>query len=157
VQGAIHLRAAILAARAADRDRAQAHLDAAQALVVPEHDGANPYATKFGATNVDIHQVAVPVELADGTTAVHRAASIRLPGQTAPSREGHYWIDLSRGWLMHGDRQQALDCLHRDRRTAPQLTRYHPQVRQVVQTLAAQDARSTQTLAGFAAWCGINT
>jgi hypothetical protein len=57
---------------------------------------------------------------------------------------------------MHGDRQRALDCLQQARRIAPQLTRYHPQVRHTVQTLAVQDSRSTHTLAGFAAWCGIN-
>jgi hypothetical protein len=80
---------------------------------------------------------------------------VTLPPNTAPSRVGHYWMDLSRAWLLHGDRRQALDSLHQARRIAPQLTRYHPQVRETGHTLAIQDARSTVTLRNFAAWCGI--
>ncbi|MFD7658461.1 helix-turn-helix domain-containing protein [Actinosynnema sp. NPDC059797] len=156
IRGALHLRAAILAARTSNADLAESHLAEADALTAPGQEQANFYATKFSGSNVDIHRVAVPVELADGTTAVTRAASVRLPATTAPSRSGHYWIDLSRAWLLHGDRRHALDALHQARRIAPQLTRYHPQVHDTVQTLAANDARATGSLAHFAAWCGVN-
>ncbi|MGH4019318.1 MAG: helix-turn-helix domain-containing protein [Pseudonocardiaceae bacterium] len=157
VWGALHLRAAILAARAADPDLAETHLAEAQALAAPGQDQANYYGTKFSAPNVAIHRVAVPVELLDGTTAVHRAASVCLPAATAPSRVGAYWIDVARGWLLHGDRGNALDALQTARRIAPQLTRYHPQVHDIVQTLAARDHRATATLPRFAAWCGVRT
>ncbi|MFC6091749.1 hypothetical protein [Saccharothrix lopnurensis] len=156
VRGALHLRAAILAARTSNTDLAESHLTEADALTAPGQEQANFYGTKFSAPNVDIHRVAVPVELSDGTTAISRAASIHLPATTAPSRSGHYWIDLSRGWLLHGDRRRALEALHQARRIAPQLTRYHPQVHDTVHTLAANDARSTDSLAHFAAWCGIH-
>lgn len=155
IRGALHLRAAIIAARATNSDLAAEHLGVARSLAVDGQDEINFYGTKFGAPNVAIHEVAVPVELADGTTAVTRAAHLRLPEHTAPSRIGHYWIDLARGWLLHGDRGRALDCLQVARRVAPQLTRYHPQVRETVHVLAAQDARSTRSLPHFAAWCGI--
>ncbi|MFR9728197.1 helix-turn-helix domain-containing protein [Saccharopolyspora sp. MS10] len=155
VRGAVHLRAAILAARTTDADLAETHLREARAMVRDGQDEANHYGTKFGATNVDIHGVAVPVELADGTTAVTRAATVALPEHTAPSRSGHYWIDLSRGWLLHGDRRRSLECLQTARRIAPQLTRFHPQVHETVQSLAASDARSTNSLSHFAAWCGM--
>lgn len=155
VRGALHLRAAIIAARATNPDLAADHLTAARSLAVNGQDEANFYGTKFGPPNVSIHDIAVPVELADGTTAVSRAADVTLPPTTAPSRVGHYWIDLSRAWLLHGDRRQALDSLHQARRIAPQLTRYHPQVRETVHTLAIQDARTTGSLRNFAAWCGI--
>ncbi|WP_028477035.1 hypothetical protein [Nocardia sp. CNY236] len=157
VQGALHLRAAILAARTCDADLADAHLAEAAASTAPGQERANCYGTKFSSANVDIHRVAVPVELADGTTAVTRAAEIRLPNGTAPSRAGHYWIDLSRAWLLHGDRRHALDALHTARRIAPQLTRYHPQVHETVRALAANDARSAHSLANFAAWCGVRS
>ncbi len=121
----------------------------------PGQEEANFYGTKFGIPNVDSHRVAIPVELADGTTAINRATSIRLPSDTAPSRAGHYWIDLSCGWLLHGNRARALESLHTARRIAPQLTRYHPQVHETVHALAARDIRSTGSLAHFAAWCGI--
>lgn len=155
VRGALHLRAAITAARLTDRDLADAHLLEAQRLARPEQEEANFYGTKFGQPNVDIHRVAVPVELADGTTAVNRASTVRLPAGTAPSRAGHYWIDLSRGWLLHGDRKRTLASLEAARLIAPQVTRYHPQVHETVQSLAISDKRSTASLARFAAWCGI--
>jgi transcriptional regulator with XRE-family HTH domain len=155
IRGALHLRAAILAARAADSSLAESHLAEAHALATPDQDKANFYGTKFGLPNVDIHRVAVPVELADGTTAVKRAASVRLPPCTAPSRSGHYWIDLAQGWLLHGDRRRALESLQAARRIAPQLTRYHPQVHETVQALATSGTRSTAGLASFAAWCSI--
>jgi transcriptional regulator with XRE-family HTH domain len=136
-------------------DLAADHLTAARSLAVNGQDEANFYGTKFGLANVSIHDVAVPVELADGTTAVARAADVTLPANTAPSRIGHYWIDLARAWLLHGDRRRALDSLQQARLIAPQLTRYHPQVRETVHTLASQDARSTGSLPHFAAWCGI--
>jgi transcriptional regulator with XRE-family HTH domain len=155
VRGALHLRAAIIAARATNSDLAAAHLSAARSLAISGQDEANFYGTKFGLPNVSIHDVAVPVELTDGTTAVARAADVTLPANTAPSRIGHFWIDLARAWLLHGDRRQALNSLQRARRIAPQLTRYHPQVRETVHTLATQDIRSTDSLPHFAAWCGI--
>jgi hypothetical protein len=106
---------------------------------------------------VNIHDIAVPVELADGTTAVSRAADVTLPPTIAPSRVGHYWIDLSRAWLLHGDRRQALDSLHQARRIAPQLTRYHLQVRETVHTLAIQDARTSGSLRNYSSKRSANT
>jgi transcriptional regulator with XRE-family HTH domain len=72
VRGALHLRAAIIAARATAPDLAADHLAAARSLALNGQDEANFYGTKFGPPNVSIHDVAVPVELADGTTAVTR-------------------------------------------------------------------------------------
>ena len=155
VRGALRLRAAIIAARASNSDLADEHLTAARSLAVDGQDEANFYGTKFGVPNVSIHHVAVPVELADSTTAITRADGVMLPAHTAPSRAGHYWIDLARAWLLHGDRRRVLDSLRTARRIAPQLTRYHPQVHETVHTLATQNARCTSDLPRFAAWCGI--
>jgi transcriptional regulator with XRE-family HTH domain len=157
VRGTLHLRAAIIAARATNSDLADEHLVVARSLAVEGQDEANFYNTNFGLPNVTIHEVSVPMELADGTTAVTRAANARLPAHTAPTRVGHYWVDLARAWLLHGDRHRALDSLEQARRIAPQLTRYHPQVHETVHILAARDAQSTASLRRFAAWCGIQT
>ncbi len=157
IRGALHLRAAIIAARAADPDLAADHLTTARSLTVDGQDETNYYGTKFGLPNVDIHHVAVSVELDDSTTAMTRAAQVTLPASTAPARVGRYWIDLARAWLLHGDRHRALDSLQHAQRIAPQLTRYHPQVHDTVHILTAQDARSTASLRHFATWCGIRT
>lgn len=155
VLGALDLRAAVLAARTGNTDLANDYLSAAATRTTPRQEQANHYGTKFSTANVDIHRVAVPVELSDGTTAVSRAATINLPRGAAPSRTGHYFIDLSRAWLLHGDRTRALESLNTARTIAPQLTRYHPQVHETVRALAVSDSRSTTSLSNFAAWCGV--
>lgn len=157
IRGALHLRAALIAARATNPGLAADYLTAARSLAVDGQDEANYYGTKFGLPNVDIHHVAVPVELDDGATAISRAADVTLPGNTAPARVARYWIDLARAWLLHGDRRQALDSLQHAQQIAPQLTLYHPQVHDIVHILTAQDARSTASLRHFADWCGIRT
>jgi hypothetical protein len=59
--------------------------------------------------------------------------------------------------VIHGDRTGALEALHRARQIAPLATRYHPQVRETVATLAESDRRRTDTLAGFARWVGLTS
>ena len=78
VKGALHLRAALIAARATNSDLAAEHMVIARSLAIDGQDEANFYDTKFGPSNVAIHEVAIPVELADGTTAVTQAAQVRL-------------------------------------------------------------------------------
>lgn len=80
-----------------------------------------------------------------------------LRGDGAPrERVGHYWMDLARGWLLHGDRERALASLIKARHTAPQQTRYHPMVHETVRMLARPDRLRSDTVAAFAAWCGIS-
>ncbi|MGW1743178.1 hypothetical protein ACWCPQ_30715 [Nocardia sp. NPDC001965] len=155
VRGALHLRGSILAARALDTDAAESHLREAHGIaeaVAPTR--YRNYGTGFRPSNVDIHSVAVPVELSDWTTAVTRAEQVRLPPSVAPSRVGHHYIDLSRAWLLHGDKQRALSSLERARAVAPELTRNHPQVHETVRALA-HTRRGTDTLARFAKWADV--
>jgi len=154
-RGAMHLRSAIIAARRHDAATSDAHLAEARDLAshLPVH--ANFYDTAFCTPNVHIHSVAAAVEMRDGTTAVARNASNPLPPGTMRSRVAHHNIDLSRAWLLHGDRAKALDALNIARRIAPQQTRYHPMVTETVLTLARADRRRSDTLCSFAAWMGI--
>lgn len=155
VKAQLHLRQAIAEARLGKPDRADEYITEARRLVatgVPERPYYNVNATE---TNVDIHWVAVSVELSDGTTAVSRAEQVQIPAHAEPSRAGHHWIDVARAWTLHGDRTQALNALNRARRITPQQTRYHPQVHETVHLLAENDRRATDSLAGFARWAGI--
>ncbi|MEU1547208.1 helix-turn-helix domain-containing protein [Nocardia sp. NPDC005745] len=155
VRGALHLRGAILSARALDSDAADSHIQEARGIAAAiGADKYRNYGTGFRPSNVDIHSVAVPVELSDGTTAVARAEQIRLPASVAPSRAGHHWIDVSRAWLLHGDKDRALAGLDQARRIAPELTRNHPQVHETVRVLA-NARRGTDQLARFAMWANI--
>jgi transcriptional regulator with XRE-family HTH domain len=151
----LHLRQAIFAARAGRADDADAHIAVAREIVdrgVPE---APYFDIRANRSNVDIHSVAVPVELLDGTTAVARAESIRLDDEAESSRAGHHYIDVARAWVLHGDRDRALRSLLTARRISPQQTRYHPSVRETLHAIAAADRRSTDSLSGFARWAGI--
>lgn len=153
----LHLRQAVFSARAGRAQDADAHI--AEARDVVDHGvPASPYvdilATRF---NVDIHFVAVPVEMSDGTTAVARADDLHLDDQQEGFRErvGHHYIDLARAWVLHGKRDRALQSLQTARQISPQRTRYHPSVRETLHTIAAADRRSTDSLAGFARWAGV--
>lgn len=155
--GNLHLKSGLAAARAGDRAGADAHL--AEAKETADRIGADrdDYRLCFGPTNVKIWSVGLAVEMLDGTEAIKRANSFTPPPPSAPrERVGHHWIDLARGYLLHGDHQRTLVTLHQARRTAPQQTRYHPQVHETVRALARAEKRRTDTLANFVGWLGIS-
>jgi hypothetical protein len=156
MHGVLHLKSGLAAARAGDDDLSDGHLAEAQHAARHVTRGSDYYRLAFDVDSVNIWAVGLAVERRDGTEAVKRAASIEPFSPTAPrERVGHHWIDLARGLQLHGDRAASLDALQRARRISPLQTRYHPQVRETVATLAATDRRRTDSLAGFARWLGL--
>lgn len=153
--GNLHLKSGLAAARAGRRDTADAHLAEATETATRIGTDRDDYRLCFGPTNVQIWSVGLAVEMLDGTEAVERSAKVRLPAGTPRERAGHHYIDLARAFLLHGDRNGAFSSLQTARRIAPTQTRYHPMVHETIRALARQEARSTETLRGFAAWCGI--
>lgn len=155
VYGVLHLRSAVLAARANDGATAWAHhaeaSDAARLL----GEERNDYGVEFGPSNVAIHSVALPVELGDGTTAIQRAEGMILPSTVPPVRVGRHYIDVARGYLMHGDRQRCLHALLAAERHAPQQARNHPSVREMVGTLVRLDRAGKRNLLGLARRVGL--
>ena len=155
VRVALHLGEALANARIGSADRAQGHLTRVRDLIgrgIPAH----PYPTVTATeANLDIHTVAVPLELGDPTTALARAEQIKIPTGEEPARLGRYFIDLAQAATLHGDHTQALHALQQARACAPQLVRYHPQARETVHLLTEHDRRANDTLAGFARWAGI--
>jgi transcriptional regulator with XRE-family HTH domain len=153
--GNLHLKSGLAASRAGDAATADGHLQEAQETANRIGVDRDDYRLAFGPTNVQIWGVALAVERLDGTTAVRRAAGFEPPATTPPERTAHHWIDLARGYFLHGSRQDSLNTLLRAREVAPQMTRFHPQVRETVTALAEADRRSTRSLAGFARWVGV--
>jgi tetratricopeptide (TPR) repeat protein len=152
--GNLHLKSGLAAARAGDGATADAHWAAAQEAAA--HTGErDDYRLAFGPTNVAIWGVGLAVERCDGTLAVTRASTTVLPTGTPRERSGHHFIDLARGYQLHGNREAALQALNKARRLSPQQTRYHPSVRETVLTLAEQDRRTTESLSTFARWAHI--
>jgi len=152
--GNLHLKSALAAARGGDRDAADCHL--AEARETANRIGADrdDYRLCFGPTNVNIWSVGIAVEMMDGTEAVKRANSFAIPSGAPRERVGHHWIDLARGYLLHGDHQRAIGTLMRAKETAPQQTRYHPMVHETIRTLARIKRRS-DPITRLAAWAGV--
>jgi transcriptional regulator with XRE-family HTH domain len=149
----LHLRNAVLSARAGHLDRADEYVERARAM---RRDGQTSYrGVDASELNIDVHWCALPVEALDGAEAVRRGAQVQLDGQGTPERLGHHHIDQARAWLLHGDRKRCLEELNAARQVTPFNTRHHPSVHETVLALAAADRRKTDSLAGFAKWAGI--
>ncbi|WP_184541370.1 helix-turn-helix domain-containing protein [Streptosporangium becharense] len=135
--GGLQLRAAITAARKNDADEAWSrHALAAEAVArLGQRQHANYYDLCTIQPNIDIHGVAIAVELGDGPEAVRRGETVRLPKNLQASRVGHHHLDYARGLLWCGKREAALNELERAEKVAPLLIRNHPMARQAVRTL----------------------
>jgi len=158
VYGSLHLRSAVLAARAGRRQQSDSHLAAARDIAAAVPEAANHYGMEFGPANVGLHEVSAAVEMADGTLAITRATRMEARDHLTvlpPERIGHYQIELARGWLYHGDRQRALRVLRSARRVSPQQVRNHPMVRETVRAIAHAEPRPSNDLRSFASWLGI--
>ena len=155
VWGNLHLKSGLAAARAGNRDLADAHLGEAKHTAQRIGKDRDDYQLCFGPTNVNIWSVGLAVEMLDGTEAVKRSEKFTIPATTQRERVGHHFIDLARGYLLHGDKKKAFTTLHAAKNTAPTQTRYHPMVHETIRVLAREETRTTDSIRGFAAWCGL--
>jgi transcriptional regulator with XRE-family HTH domain len=154
LRGSLHLRAAVVAGRAKDRNQADGHLEEARTLA--EVTGELPdYGLTWGMPNVGIHAVAIASELEDYDQAIRLAEQVRIPRGWTRSRAGHHWMDMAKIHAWAGDRTQALHCLERARRVSPQQTKYHPTTRETVVQLRRRERSRSGSLARFAAWVGL--
>ena len=137
--GSLHLRAAVVAARAGDASTAWDHYNEARS--VSRRAGQQPldrYLTNFVPGNITIHGCAIAVELRDWDEAARRSAAVTdtVLRSVSPERQAHHRIDTARAHQETGHRDAALDELLAADRTAPQMTRYHPSARSVAAHLA---------------------
>lgn len=156
VTGKLHLRASFIAARAKDPTRAAEFLalgeEAAQRI---GRDVPDVYWLSFGPTDVAQYRVETQVDLEQMPEAVQAAKQIRFPAGYSPTRVGRHYIDLSRAYVEMGRNEQALKTLKRARKTAGQLVRYHPTVREVVGALVRRQRRLSEELTSLAVWVGM--
>ncbi|WP_063040671.1 helix-turn-helix domain-containing protein [Nocardia grenadensis] len=152
--GGLHLQSGLAASRSGKRDLADEHLAEAREAARRLGDDRDRILS-FGPTNVAIWSVALPVEAMDAATALSRAQTVVIPATTPKERAGHHYIDLSRAFLLQGDRGRALESLSIAKRIAPAQTRYNPMVRETVRALARAEARKVDAVHGLAVWCGI--
>ncbi|PWW53121.1 hypothetical protein DFQ13_116111 [Actinokineospora spheciospongiae] len=148
--GALHMRAAVVAARAGKSDRAAEHLREARwaADAVPEGIYSG---TAFGLSSLRIHELAVAVELGD-SSGIEAAGRWDPPDHLPAERRSHYYIDLARARLSIGQQESAYLSLLSARRAAPEHTRTHPQVRQSLSMLLRVHRAPDPGLLDLAAW-----
>ncbi|WP_232211816.1 helix-turn-helix domain-containing protein [Saccharomonospora halophila] len=154
VSGNLHLKSGLAAARSGDLATADSHWKEADEAARRLGTDRDDYRLCFGPTNVNIWSVGLAVEAMDGTEAVKRAGRFDIPPETQRERAGHHWIDVARGFLLHGDHDRATRSLYKAREVAPQQARYHPMVHETIRTLA-RARRRADPVARLATWAGV--
>ncbi|MFF4013419.1 helix-turn-helix domain-containing protein [Streptomyces sp. NPDC001717] len=154
--GALHMRTAVVAARAGSADAAYDHLNAARTLAqgLPE---AVYLGTSFGPSSVRIHEVAVSVSL--GGDHIGRALDIARewsPGPEIPAeRRSGFWIEVARARLWSGHPDGAFNCLKEARKQAPQHVREHPWAREDIGKILRLKRAPDESLTSYAEWIGV--
>lgn len=151
IYGALHMRAAVTAARAGYAVRAGEHLDEARSIArrVPEGEY---HGTAFGPASVRIHRVTLAVDLAD-TDAALRFADDWVPPTAIPAeRRSHYFVDLGRAYLQAGEYDRAIRALMTARGVAPEHIREHPEVKHALIILVGA---GTPRAVEFAKWARV--
>lgn len=130
---ALRLRAAVLSARAGNAADAWEHYGLATETVrrLPTR-APDYYGLQFNPVNVDIHGVAVAVELTDFDEAIRRDSDLTLPAALPAERRAHHEIDMCRVLVSTGRYDFALRRILRAEKVASQMTWYHPMARETV-------------------------
>ncbi len=152
--GALHMRAAVLAARARQEDGARTHL--AEARSIAKGVGEGVYAgTAFGPGSVRIHEVTLELDLGAPERALSAAAGWVPPACLPAERRSHFYIDTARAHMLTRRHEFVLDALEEARTTAPEHVRIHPDVHRILVELARAGGPEAPAAGKFAAAAGI--
>lgn len=156
--GSLHLRAAVVAARAGDGSTAWDHF--AQADEVSERAGrpvSDVHLTEYCPGNLLIHGAALAVELGDYDEATRRDQNIHPHDlvDLSPERRAHHGLDMARVRVETGDRDQALARLLGAEKIAPQMVRYHPSARGTARQLGGAWRTMPERLRGLLSRMGL--
>ncbi|WP_028936970.1 helix-turn-helix domain-containing protein [Pseudonocardia spinosispora] len=132
--GMFHLRTAVAAARHQDRSATVELLDrAANAASLLGMD-ANYWQTGFGPTKVELHRLSASLDLGDIAHVAEHGRNVETENLPAERRVTHL-IDVARALGHLAKDSEAFDLLLTAERTAPQLVRHNPAVRETVKTM----------------------
>jgi DNA-binding XRE family transcriptional regulator len=149
--GALHMRAAVIAARAGQAAAAEDHLRESARVARNVKDGIY-FGTAFGPASVRIHQLSLAVELGNSDAAIRIAAGREPPATVPAERRSHFYVDLSRAYLQTAQDSEALQALFTARAAAPEHIRSHPHVRDAVDDLLRNKKAPNQLLVDFERW-----
>lgn len=155
-RGALHMRAAVIAGRDEDSGTADIHLEHARRLGDQVGREVVCLGTAFGPDSVRIHELSVAVSLGqDHAARALRVATGWKPGASLPAeRRSGFYVELARAQEWAGLRSDAFESLKAARAAAPQHTREHPWVREVVSGLRRFRRADAESLSHFAHWVG---
>jgi DNA-binding XRE family transcriptional regulator len=153
VYGALHMRAAVLAARAGQRDSAYDHIAEAAEAAARTSDGIYT-GTAFGPSSVRIHQVSLAIDAGAPADALRVAKEWVPPLDVPAERRSHFFVDVADAQTQCGHSDEALATLQVARRIAPQHIRHHPQVKTMLLTLTQETPRVSPALRELTKWTG---
>jgi hypothetical protein len=132
--GALRLVAGVAAARDNERAAAQQRITEARDLAQRIGEDRNDFGTEFGPINVEIHAVAVAVELGDAGMALDLAETIDL-APMSDERKARFLIDVARAQIMRRQIGEALRSLEQAEQLTPEQTRALNSAREVAYDL----------------------
>ncbi|MEU4522923.1 helix-turn-helix transcriptional regulator [Amycolatopsis sp. NPDC024027] len=149
VYGALTLQLAVIAAQTDRADDARRFLDRAQEIASKLGGDRNDYHTEFGPTNVQLHEVAVAVDLGDAGEAIRRAEAVDA-SKLSPERRGRLLIDVARAWTQRRNVERALAALEDAEAITPEQVHSHRLVRGLVNDLLrmAPESEAARALSG---------
>ncbi|MBV9023546.1 MAG: helix-turn-helix transcriptional regulator [Streptomycetaceae bacterium] len=154
LRGALTLQRAVAAARMNDADAAYEYLRQAHEMAEQVGEERNDYNTEFGPTNVDLHEVAVAVDLGDAGIALRAAEAVDASGLST-ERQTRFQIDIARA---HAQRRQvaaAVSALFKAHELSPEMVRAMPQLKQFVLDLLTMSQPPSDQLQALASELGI--
>ncbi|WP_143267193.1 helix-turn-helix domain-containing protein [Amycolatopsis thailandensis] len=149
--GTLHMRAAVMAARAGSALRARDHIEEARQAARQVNEGVH-LGTVFGLPSARIHQLSLDVELGDVGGALRLATGWAPPITMPAERRSHFYIDLGRAFHLADQPERVLSAFWEAKRIAPEHVREHSQVIDVVDHLELTTrGQLRDAFAGFAA------
>jgi transcriptional regulator with XRE-family HTH domain len=142
--GAMHLVQAVICGAESNRQRARSHLAEAARIADRLGTDRNDYDTEFGPTNVQLHAVAVAVELGDAGEALDVAARVDASG-LSPERQVRLLIDVARAHAQRRHTGEAIAALVDAEQLSPEHVRSHHFARATIKELLDQSGRRAST------------
>jgi transcriptional regulator with XRE-family HTH domain len=158
IRGALHLAAAIAAAASYDQALTRTHLAEAETAAGELGADANHLGTAFGPVDVAIHRMSCALRLGDARTAVNTGE--RLDPRTLPpgmtGRRTQIHLDLAAAYGIRRQDAAAVNMLLAAEKLSPQLVRYDPVTRELMEALLRREHRpSTPELRPLARRAGV--
>lgn len=131
---------AVISGHESNRASAREHLADAKKIAMRIGADRNDFDTEFGPTNVQLHTVAVAVDLGDAGEALEVAQGIDASG-LSPERQSRLLIDVARAHAQRRHAGEALAALLDAEKLAPEHVRSHHLARDVMSDLLDQFGR----------------